>query len=100
VKAHNLPSTTFHGLRHIAASTMLASNGGDLWATSQIIGHSDTRMLQKTYGHLLNAGADTINSLEALIGGAVKAGKKAPKAPKRARNKKTSGVLGGTKKRR
>jgi integrase len=100
VKAHNLPSTTFHGLRHIAASTMLASNGGDLWATSQIIGHSDTRMLQKTYGHLLNAGADTINSLEALIGGAVKAGKKAPGVAKQARKKKSSGVLRGKPKRR
>ncbi len=99
VKAHNLPSTTFHDLRHIAASTMLQASGGNLFETSQILGHADTRMLQRTYGHLLNAGADTISSLEALVSGAVKANKKAPKAAKRARNKKTSGVLGGAKKR-
>ena len=99
MKAHNLPSTTFHGLRHIAASTMLQASGGNLFETSQILGHSDTRMLQRTYGHLLNAGADTISSLETLVGGAVRAGKKAPGAAEQARKKKTSGVLRGKPKR-
>lgn len=42
---------TFHELRHTAASTWIAA-GMDLILVARQLGHSDTRMVEKHYGHL------------------------------------------------
>ncbi len=42
---------TFHELRHTAASTWLAA-GMDLILVARQLGHADTRMVEKHYGHL------------------------------------------------
>ena len=41
----------FHDLRHIAAARMLKAGASTL-ATSQVLGHADTRMLARRYGSL------------------------------------------------
>tara|TARA_E500000178_G_scaffold356132_1_gene431893 strand:- start:2885 stop:3811 length:927 start_codon:yes stop_codon:yes gene_type:complete len=41
----------FHDLRHIAATRMLKAGASTL-ATSQVLGHADTRMLARRYGSL------------------------------------------------
>lgn len=45
------PAVSFHILRHTYASLYLM-NGGDLPALAQQLGHSDTRMTVRHYGHL------------------------------------------------
>ena len=41
-----------HDLRHIAATLMVESTNGDVEAVSKILGHSDTRVLSKTYNNM------------------------------------------------
>jgi integrase len=43
--------TTFHGLRHTYAS-MLVNSGCPLFVVARQLGHSDTKMVEKRYGHL------------------------------------------------
>jgi integrase len=45
------PSVTFHGLRHTWASHRVMQ-GAPLIVVAQVLGHSDTRMVEKHYGHL------------------------------------------------
>ena len=49
--AAGLGRFTFHELRHTAASTWIAA-GMDLILVARQLGHSDTRMVEKHYGHL------------------------------------------------
>jgi integrase len=47
----NLPTHTFHQLRHDCASLLLAQ-GIPLWAVSKILGHSGIQITANIYGHL------------------------------------------------
>jgi integrase len=52
VKASRLdPPISFHGLRHTYASLALM-NGVPMQVVSENLGHTDTRMVEKHYGHL------------------------------------------------
>lgn len=46
------PAPTIHGLRHFAASYMLAQ-GTDIWEVSRALGHADITTTTKIYGHLV-----------------------------------------------
>ena len=41
----------WHDLRHYYASKMLSFYGHDIWTVSNLMGHSDISITQKTYGH-------------------------------------------------
>lgn len=41
-----------HDLRHIAATMMVESTNGDVESVSKILGHSDSRVLSKTYNNM------------------------------------------------
>ena len=45
------PPISFHGLRHTYASLALM-NGVPMQVVSENLGHADTRMVEKHYGHL------------------------------------------------
>src|SRR5688500_10492728 len=45
------PPATFHGLRHTWASHRVMA-GAPLLVVAQVLGHADTRMVEKHYGHL------------------------------------------------
>jgi integrase len=45
------PPISFHGLRHTYASLAIM-NGVPLMVVAKNLGHSDTRMVEKHYGHL------------------------------------------------
>ena len=68
-RRHGLPVRTFHDMRHVAASMMLAATKGDMFAVSKILGHADTRMLQRTYGHLVSHGSAAIRAYSELLKG-------------------------------
>lgn len=56
------PPVTFHDLRHTYAS-LLAMRGVPLQVIAQVLGHSDTRMTEKHYAHLMPSYvADTIRA--------------------------------------
>jgi integrase len=99
-REHGLPAMTFHDLRHVAASMMLQASGGNLFEVSRILGHADTRMLQRTYGHLLGHGRGAIEALEELLDEDRKASKGSRNKAPRARNQRVGGVKGGTKRTR
>lgn len=48
-----LPRLTPHDLRHTAASFFIAE-GANPWMLAEILGHSDTRMIDRVYGHLFD----------------------------------------------
>ena len=50
-RARIKPTITFHGLRHTWAS-LAAMNGVPLMVVARNLGHADTRMVEKHYGHL------------------------------------------------
>ena len=50
-KAGELPPSSFHGLRHCAASLMLAS-GADA-VVSKLMGHASIAVTSDVYGHLV-----------------------------------------------
>jgi integrase len=97
---HELPSMTFHDLRHVAASILLAATDGNLFEVSRILGHADTRMLQRTYGHLLGHGRGATDALDRLIEGARTPSEVPQKKASRARNRAPGGVSRGTKSRK
>ena len=66
-KKHGLPVRTFHDMRHVAASMMVMATNGDMFTVSKILGHSDTRMIQRTYGHLVDFGSKTVRAYAALL---------------------------------
>jgi len=60
--AARIEPITFHGLRHTYASR-LAMNGVPLAVIAAQLGHTDTRMVEKHYGHLApNYIADTVRA--------------------------------------
>lgn len=70
VKAVNLPHIPFHGLRHTAASLMIA---GDVHARTiaDILGHFSITVTMDTYGHLMpGVQQDAINILDNQLSGA------------------------------
>ena len=99
-REHGLPAMTFHDLRHVAASVMLQASGGNLFEVSRILGHADTRMLQRTYGHLLGHGRGAIEALEELLDEDRKTSNGSRNKAPRARNQRVGGVKGGTKRAR
>src|SRR5262249_14603133 len=50
-RAKIAPAITFHGLRHTWAS-LSVMNGVPLLVVAKNLGHTDTRMVEKHYGHL------------------------------------------------
>ncbi len=50
-RAQLIPHITFHGLRHTYAS-LAVMNGVPLMVVAKNLGHTDTRMVEKHYGHL------------------------------------------------
>jgi integrase len=62
-----LPRMTFHGLRHCAASLMLAS-GADIAVVSKLLGHSSIAITADVYGRLIGTVAsDAVNGAANLI---------------------------------
>jgi integrase len=57
LKAHDLPHTTFHSLRHTYASQLL-SGGVQMYLVSALMGHSSTATTTTIYGHLLGGEAE------------------------------------------
>jgi integrase len=51
VRAKVVPTPTVHQLRHTAASLWL-HRGLTPWEVAKMLGHSDTKMIERTYGHL------------------------------------------------
>jgi integrase len=51
-KGEELPPLSFHGLRHCAASLMLAS-GADIAVVSKLLGHASIAITADVYGHLV-----------------------------------------------
>jgi integrase len=50
-RAKITPAISFHGLRHSWAS-LAVMNGMPLMVVAKNLGHTDTRMVEKHYGHL------------------------------------------------
>jgi integrase len=66
--AARIASVTFHGLRHTYASR-LVMKGVPLAVVAAQLGHSDTRMVEKHYGHLAPTYiADTVRAAFDRIG--------------------------------
>lgn len=62
-----LPPLTFHGLRHCAASLMLAS-GADIAVVSKLMGHASIAITSDVYGHLVGTIAQkAVDGAAALI---------------------------------
>lgn len=62
-----LPAMSFHGLRHCAASLMLAS-GADIAVVSKLLGHASISITADVYGHLIGTVAsDAVNGAASLI---------------------------------
>lgn len=62
-----LPPLTFHGLRHCAASLMLAS-GADIAVVSKLLGHASIAVTSDVYGHLVGTiASDAVNGAASLI---------------------------------
>ena len=62
-----LPELTFHGLRHSAASLMLAG-GADISTVSKLLGHSSIAITADVYAHLIAAvGQCAVDGAAALI---------------------------------
>lgn len=62
-----LPVMTLHGLRHMAASLLLAS-GADVEFVSKVLGHSNVRVTSGIYSHLLrSAGQAHADRAAALV---------------------------------
>ena len=64
VRDNALPHLTLHGLRHTAASLMIAGNV-HARAIADILGHSSISITMGVYGHLLNdTQRDAVNVLD------------------------------------
>jgi integrase len=55
LSAANLPRYSIHDLRHIAASVML-HRGASLFEVATVLGHTNTTLVARTYGHLFPEG--------------------------------------------
>lgn len=67
-KAHRLGDVTFHGLRHGAATLLLAAGVPDAVAAS-IMGHADTRILQRYQDVIPELRRDAAIRMDGLLGG-------------------------------
>jgi integrase len=54
VKQAKIPRITFHTIRHIYASLAIMA-GTPLLVVAKNLGHSNTRMIEKHYGHLTDS---------------------------------------------
>lgn len=62
-----LPPLSFHGLRHCAASLMLAS-GADIAVVSKLLGHASIAITSDVYGHLVGTiASEAVNGAANLI---------------------------------
>jgi site-specific recombinase XerD len=62
-----LPALSFHGLRHSAASLMLAG-GADIAVVSKLMGHASISITSDIYAHLVGTVAsDAVNRAANLI---------------------------------
>jgi len=52
-KAAKLQPLTPHDLRHTAASLFISA-GANPWMLAEVLGHTDTRMIDRVYGHLFD----------------------------------------------
>lgn len=67
VKASGLPKVTFHDLRHVAASLLIAS-GADVSLVSKYLGHSSVSVTSDVYGHMYDhVSRDMSARAEALV---------------------------------
>jgi len=53
VKVAKLTPLTPHDLRHTAASLFISA-GANPWMLAEVLGHTDTRMIDRVYGHLFD----------------------------------------------
>jgi integrase len=51
MKRAKIPKITFHGLRHTYASLALMAKTSPM-VVAKNLGHTDTRMIERNYGHL------------------------------------------------
>jgi integrase len=69
VKVSGLPHLSFHGLRHTAASLLIAG-GVHARTIADILGHSSITVTMDTYGHLMKGiQEDAINVLDSQLSG-------------------------------
>jgi integrase len=62
-----LPELRFHGLRHCAASLLIAG-GGDLSTVSKLLGHSSVAVTADIYAHMIaGVGQRAVDGAAALI---------------------------------
>jgi integrase len=67
VRARKLPPTTFHALRHVHASALIAA-GVDVLTISRRLGHSSPTVTLSVYGHLFsNTDATAADAIEAAM---------------------------------
>jgi integrase len=67
VKARKLPATTFHALRHVHASALIAA-GVDILTISRRLGHGSPTVTLSVYGHLFsNTDAAAADAIEAAM---------------------------------
>ena len=67
IKRNNLPSLTFHQLRHTNAS-LLIGQGVDVATVSKRLGHADKSITLKTYTHALKQqDKEAVDKLQGLI---------------------------------
>jgi integrase len=69
VRARKLPATTFHALRHLHASALIAA-GIDVLTISRRLGHASPTITLSVYGHLFsNTDAKAAEAIEAAMTG-------------------------------
>lgn len=67
VRANVTPTPTVHDLRHTAASLAL-KHGLTPYEVAKLLGHTDTKMVERTYGHLYEPAFQTkVNALDVLF---------------------------------
>jgi len=69
VKARKLPATTFHAIRHLHASALIAA-GIDVLTISRRLGHASPTITLAVYGHMFsNTDAKAAEAIEAAMTG-------------------------------
>jgi hypothetical protein len=67
ISVEHSPQLTFHGLRHSAASLMLAG-GADIYTVSKLLGHRSISITADVYAHLVaSVGQRAVDGAAALI---------------------------------
>jgi integrase len=69
VKARQLPSVTFHALRHTHVSALIA-HGVDVLTISRRIGHANAAITLRVYGHMFEQNdSAAVTAIEAALSG-------------------------------